>query len=72
MGVFTFEAKKKLFLFAKNPVGRGTEHLIMQLIMQLARWAHMHHFPSVCLSVCLSGVDQKSDWEKIHISQSIY
>ena len=32
-----------------------------------ARWAHMRHF----LSVRLYGLDQKSDWIIIHISESI-
>ncbi len=31
----------------------------------------MHHFLSVCLSVCLAGLDQNSDWIIIHISESI-
>ena len=29
--------------------------------VQFAQWAHMYHFLSVCPSVCLSGLDQKSD-----------
>ena len=36
-----------------------------------ARWAYMHRFPSVCLSVCLSSLDQNSDLIIIHISKSI-
>ena len=39
---------------------RFTLHLLSPPV-QFARWAHMHHFLSVCLSVCrLSGLDQKS------------
>ena len=29
--------------------------------VQFAQWAHMHRFLSVRLSVCPSGLDQKSD-----------
>ena len=36
-----------------------------------ARWAFMHHFLSVCPSVCLSQ-DEKSDWTIIHISWTIW
>ena len=35
--------------------------------MPFARWAHMRHF----LSVHLYGLDRKSDWIIIHISESI-
>ncbi len=35
--------------------------------VHFARWAHMHHFAFVRLS----GLDQKSDWKKIHNSKSI-
>ncbi len=39
--------------------------------VHFARWTHMRRFLSVRLSVCLSGLDQKSDWIIIHISESI-
>ncbi len=32
--------------------------------VHFARWAHMHHFAAVRPS----GLEQKSDWEKIHNS----
>ncbi len=40
-----------------NILLHGGKHAFLSPPVQIARWAHMHHF----LSVRLSGLDQKSD-----------
>ncbi len=72
------KAELQLGQFHLKEYGRGGRLFFQTLPpslsppVQFAQWAHMHHFLSVCQSVCQSvWTGPKIRLEKIHISESI-